>query len=794
MRILHITDSHGTVKSPEGRRDVYYTTFLKKLFEVSFVCKRLKVDFVIHTGDLFHSARVSNKFAGQTAELIKAMKVPFYVVPGNHDIEGYSIDTIDQTTLGLLAKTEVITILDRQHPLFKTEGGYDSFTVAISGQEYYAHIDEGNARDFLMQQNKGDFNILAIHGYITDTMQHPNIKYTLATSIKTDADIILSGHYHHQFVHRGRGYIVYNPGSMMRVDQTEYNKTHIPQYGIIDIFVDKRGRLDYTYTMHPFSVAQPSTEIFDYEAKYREKCSAISLDSFKSSVNNTIADVQSSTNIPQLISQLGEKANVPEEIVELALSKYNTTLQNIPDEFEAPHGFIESLRKKRIQRVLIQGFQSHEDTCIEFDKNFNVITGASNAGKTSVFRAILWAIDNKPLGTDFIMAGKPSCKVRVVYDDGTFIERGRTRKDTGYYTIRHKTPDGVFWDNTFKGFTNAVPIDVTNTHQMPVVNITKDIETHLNVLGQLDRPFLISETPPNKAAAIGRITGTHVIDAAIKDLHKDNRNLNISITNHRKDLDRETRALLSLSNYDIIHEVFKGYEGIYDIMSKRIAALQKAQTTWQELQSIKQQIEVTRMQLEQNKLVASLLPIVSIIHCRARAFLVLNSAYTEFDSINTSILQNQRTLSINKPLADSIQPVERLQERLQGFIKLCSVIDSNESIKESINKLTEQISLLKSFSSSVGTIFSRMRSRIVSGKEIDVCYHKYLLNEDSMVPLKKTIVDLKADLAEVKQQVQEASENRNEFIRKEGICPCCNQRIRTNKAIKRIIDYMEEKT
>ena len=32
MRILHITDSHGTVKSPESRTDVYYITFLRKMY------------------------------------------------------------------------------------------------------------------------------------------------------------------------------------------------------------------------------------------------------------------------------------------------------------------------------------------------------------------------------------------------------------------------------------------------------------------------------------------------------------------------------------------------------------------------------------------------------------------------------------------------------------------------------------------------------------------------------------------------------------------------------------------
>jgi len=229
MKILHITDSHGTVKGPESRKDVYYISFLKKLYELGFVVKKNNIDLIVHTGDLFHTARVSDKFAGQVSEMIKAMGIPFYVVPGNHDIEGYTTDTIDQTKLGLLAKAGVVTILDRDNPIRITANqGGEEYTVAISGQEYYAHIDEGNQTDFEMQQDDADLNILAIHGYLASTPQHPDIKCTMVNDVVTDADIILTGHYHRAFEWNGPDVDIYNPGSMMRVEQTDYNKTNMP--------------------------------------------------------------------------------------------------------------------------------------------------------------------------------------------------------------------------------------------------------------------------------------------------------------------------------------------------------------------------------------------------------------------------------------------------------------------------------------------------------------------------------------------------------------------------------------
>ena len=79
MKILHVTDSHGTMKTPENRTDSYYYSFLKKLAELYYVSARDSIDFIIHTGDLFHSSRVSNKFMGQVSEIIKRIK-------NNHNI------------------------------------------------------------------------------------------------------------------------------------------------------------------------------------------------------------------------------------------------------------------------------------------------------------------------------------------------------------------------------------------------------------------------------------------------------------------------------------------------------------------------------------------------------------------------------------------------------------------------------------------------------------------------------------------------------------------------------------
>ena len=48
MKILHITDSHGTVKGPESRKDIYYITFLRKLYELGYKKIKRKLTYSVN--------------------------------------------------------------------------------------------------------------------------------------------------------------------------------------------------------------------------------------------------------------------------------------------------------------------------------------------------------------------------------------------------------------------------------------------------------------------------------------------------------------------------------------------------------------------------------------------------------------------------------------------------------------------------------------------------------------------------------------------------------------------------
>lgn len=793
MKILHITDSHGTVKAPESRKDVYYVAFLRKFYELGLVIKKLDVDMVIHTGDLFHTPRVSNKFAGQVSEFIKAMGVPFYVVPGNHDIDGYTADTIDQTMLGLLAKTGVVTLLTRDAPLQITaEQDGEEYTVAISGQEYYAHIDEGNHKDFEMQQDECDLNILAIHGYISDVAQHPDIKHTLCQDIVTDADIILTGHYHREFDWSdGQNLDVFNPGSMMRVDQTEYNKTHTPKYGILDIHLDDAGNVEWDYKFHSFLSAQPSTVVFDYQSKYQAKYASITLEGFKSSIANTMATIIPSTNIVKIISDICAAGNIDSTIEQFAIQQYNDTLQNIPDEYEAQLGYIEAPSMRKITSVYMENFQSHLNTTVQFDDGLNIIVGESNNGKTSILRAIMWVIDNQPLGTDFIMAGKKSCKVRINYDDGTFIERSRTLKDTGEYLVRYRDEFGNLQDASYRGFTNAIPVEVANVHQMPKVNITKDIETHLNTLSQLDAPFLLTESPQNKAAAIGRITGTHVIDAAVKDIARTVRSHNVLITNTQTEIQKEEYAFKALPDYDVIHKVRLLYEQVVAHITKQNAKLESLMPIMAELATVKTNIEQNKQVLQKNKGILAIRPIVEDALTRVSTFKHLSESFTESQNVQQQIENARKDIQHSKSIA-ALLPMVNNGLSACGRIKLLgSLAAESENLAQVKCDNEQALSLNQQKVSSLKTIISHVDALLDRVNKMTNFAQECAVLEQEIEEAKKTKRGFSRQLSIFKKQITKTNNEKLAFIIQHGICPCCGQSVSTQEHATNISTFME---
>jgi DNA repair exonuclease SbcCD nuclease subunit len=530
MKILNLADTHITARTPSSRLDDIQETIKLKFAEIGVVVRQEKIDVIVHSGDMFHRPEVANKFVGEIAEIIRSYNVPFYVVPGNHDLQGQNEESLPHTKLGLLASAGVIKILNRKNPITFNDNG---FVISIEGQEYYPDIDKNPIKDYMVYNQTADYKMLVAHSMLLEKEYFENVPHTVIKDVVTDADMILSGHYHPGHgvvVEKGVTYV--NPGSLLRVEGSTHSIKAKPQVAILDI--SSQGQ---SVSLYELKVAKEGKEVFS-SANLQKKNYNATLENFNSKLKNIKLD---SVNIVSLIDEYvkthPEDANV--------VKKAKDEIIKVQREQVIDNGFIPAKQNVYITGVHLKNFQTHEDLKVSFVNGLNSITGESNVGKTAILRGIYWTFYDKPSGSAFITTGKKSCSSTVFLSNGYAVERKRTKSSAGTLKLIH--PDGTEQD--FKGFANNIPMDVINAHQMPEIKIGGNTY-RLNIASQLEGPFLVCSSSTERMAMIGALVDADRADEARKVVNSEKRALSAELkkTEERKEL--EVAKLDKYANLD----------------------------------------------------------------------------------------------------------------------------------------------------------------------------------------------------------------------------------------------------
>ncbi len=148
-----------------------------------------------------------------------------------------------------------------------------------------------------------------------------------------------------------------------------------------------------------------------------------------------------------------------------------------------------------LKKIKIKNFQSWKDVTFELTPGVNIFTGSSNIGKTAIKRAIEWCLQNEPKGDYFRSHWGGDTEVTV--DD---VRRVRTASKNEYYLK----------DTCFKAFGNNPPSEIIDYVNMDSVNWQ----------GQLDAPFLLSNSAGEVARYLNKTVDLEVIDESLSNINK----------------------------------------------------------------------------------------------------------------------------------------------------------------------------------------------------------------------------------------------------------------------------------
>lgn len=153
-----------------------------------------------------------------------------------------------------------------------------------------------------------------------------------------------------------------------------------------------------------------------------------------------------------------------------------------------------------IESAALTNFQRHARRAVAFDRRVTVISGRTDAGKSSVLRAVRFACLNKPAGDAFVRKGADFAEVTLVADGRTLVRhRGA---DGNYYLL-----DGVRYE-----------FDAENKRGVPDPIAQFLAVGDANFASQHDGAYWFDRTPGEVSRELNAIVNLALIDRTLANL------------------------------------------------------------------------------------------------------------------------------------------------------------------------------------------------------------------------------------------------------------------------------------
>ena len=310
-----------------------------------------------------------------------------------------------------------------------------------------------------------------------------------------------------------------------------------------------------------------------------------------------------------------------------------------------------------VKKITIANFQSHKRSVLKLAPGVNVIVGPSDSGKSAIFRALNWCINNKPQGEAFRShwGGKTSCSIE--FSDGSFVQREKD-KEHSYTTVDEDDNEQVF-----KAFKTDVPEEVKK-----VLNIDS-----VNCQMQHDAPYLLSSSSGDVAKVINKIANLSDIDETISNVRK----LTLSTS-------REVQTLTQLqAEYE---EQLLAYKDLV----KREKAVKTYEHLDESLKDVSKAIADLQNSIESiEKGAERLKEVEGFLKCEKQVSKLIKK-YEECEKLKSDINSLFRT----------IQQIEKTKVEIASFSELIevenkvkAVLKKNEKLKETSKQLKTLLNL-----------------------------------------------------------------------------------------------------
>jgi exonuclease SbcC len=328
-----------------------------------------------------------------------------------------------------------------------------------------------------------------------------------------------------------------------------------------------------------------------------------------------------------------------------------------------------------IIKVEIENFQSHKNTVLEFVPGTNVVIGESDAGKSAIFRAINWAITNRPLGDTFRSDWGGDTRVAIYTSEGDVIERIKS-STKNLYIVNGKP---------LTAFGSEVPEQVSEILRMDEANIQS----------QMDVPFLLAVSPGEAARLLNKAASIDDIDYTISNLRGEYQKISNNVKfNEGKLKDYQTQ----IKQYDNL----PGLEEKLEQLEEAEKELERRQQRLEKLTELVAGAKRIQIELEKTKNIQQIAQKFEQILSRYNQYEEQRKRLDKLEQVTHKVKIRKAYLKSTQYIDDCFTLVQKTydeyqkyQTKQQTLAKLKRLIGSVTALNQSIQRIEWEISQLE---------------------------------------------------------------------------------------------------
>ncbi len=312
---LYFQDFHIFGKNSVHYISDYFEDCLNMLDEILSLAKEHKVEAIIDGGDLLHSADPSYRILDEIADRVEKNKITIYSLFGNHSQRYHSNEHSKYTGLAHLFKRSKYF---QYFPDPKSKCYFGDKFCDIQGIEYSHEVEQEIkdngiqlASDMVKDEPsvKNKWQIVIVHAFVTPKPFMKEVCHVTCDDIKTNADVVLVAHYHHEWEKTVGNTLFKDIGCIGRRSITE--KDIKPSVLLID--TEKREMKEIF-----LKSAKNAEEIFDLSKVEEMKSKKNDIGDFIKSIE----DVQfQEMSIKDTVKFIAKEKNISKEPVDLIINK-----------------------------------------------------------------------------------------------------------------------------------------------------------------------------------------------------------------------------------------------------------------------------------------------------------------------------------------------------------------------------------------------------------------------------------------------------------------------------------------